>query len=167
MCTVLAIFGVGIGFSMQILTLIVQNAFPNAIVGTATAATNYFRQVGASVGSAIVGSMFIARLHDLLAQRLPISAGAVAAVPETRSPREGVEPSRRDPHPGDRVPITRRCYRSSCTWSCSPSSRSSCCSSSRRSRLRPWWRTRSLPNHSPRGQLVEMVDEGLMCRRPR
>jgi EmrB/QacA subfamily drug resistance transporter len=71
MCTVLAIFGVGIGFSMQILTLIVQNSFPNAIVGTATAATNYFRQVGASVGSAIVGSMFIARLHDLLAQRLP------------------------------------------------------------------------------------------------
>ena len=30
--------------------------------GTATAANNYFRQVGASLGSAIVGSLFVARL---------------------------------------------------------------------------------------------------------
>jgi len=71
MCTVLAIFGVGIGLANQILTLIVQNSFSNAIVGTATAANNYFRQVGASVGSAIVGSFFVARLHDFLADRLP------------------------------------------------------------------------------------------------
>ena len=88
MCTVLAIFGVGIGFSMQILTLIVQNAFPNAIVGTATAATNYFRQVGASVGSAIVGSMFIARLHDLLAQRLPhLGKGGSGGAGNSLTPR--------------------------------------------------------------------------------
>lgn len=71
MCTALAIFGVGIGLAQQILGLIVQNAFPNAVVGTATAATNYFRQVGASVGSAIVGSLFVSRLHDLLATKLP------------------------------------------------------------------------------------------------
>lgn len=70
MCAVLAVFGVGLGLSNQILTLIVQNSFSNAIVGTATAANNYFRQVGASVGSAIVGSFFVSRLHDLLAERL-------------------------------------------------------------------------------------------------
>lgn len=71
MCTVLGIFGVGLGLGLQILTLVVQNSFPNAIVGTATAANNYFRQVGASVGSAVVGSLFVSRLHDLLIEKLP------------------------------------------------------------------------------------------------
>ncbi|TMS51204.1 MFS transporter [Mycobacterium sp. DBP42] len=71
LCIYIGVFGVGIGMGMQILTLIVQNSFPNAVVGTATAATNYFRQVGASVGSAIVGSIFASRLVDLLAEKLP------------------------------------------------------------------------------------------------
>lgn len=71
LCAYIGVFGVGIGMGMQILTLIVQNSFPNAVVGTATAATNYFRQVGASVGSAIVGSIFASRLVDLLAEKLP------------------------------------------------------------------------------------------------
>lgn len=71
MCTVLGIFGVGIGLSNQILTLIVQNSVPNRIVGTATAASNYFRQVGATIGSAIVGSMFVQRLGELIAEKLP------------------------------------------------------------------------------------------------
>ncbi|HMR47726.1 MAG TPA: MDR family MFS transporter [Arachnia sp.] len=71
MCTVLGVFGVGIGLSNQILTLIVQNSVPNRIVGTATAASNYFRQVGATIGSAIVGSMFVQRLGESIAERLP------------------------------------------------------------------------------------------------
>lgn len=73
-CLYMAILGVGLGGSMQILTLIVQNEFPHRIVGTATAANNYFRQVGASLGSAIVGSMFVARLTSLLLERLPQAA---------------------------------------------------------------------------------------------
>ena len=76
LCVYTAVFGSGIGMGMQILTLIVQNAFPIAIVGTATAATTYFRQVGASVGSAIVGSIFALRLVDLLAERLPSTTGS-------------------------------------------------------------------------------------------
>lgn len=76
MCAALAVFGVGIGLSNQILTLIVQNSFPHAIVGTATAANNYFRQVGATVGSAIVGSVFVQRLQQFLAERLA-SLGSV------------------------------------------------------------------------------------------
>lgn len=75
MCGYMALLGVGIGMGMQILTLIVQNTFPGAIVGTATAATNYFRQVGASVGSAVVGSVFALRLVDLLADKLPGTSG--------------------------------------------------------------------------------------------
>ena len=79
LCLFIAVFGAGIGLSMQILVLIVQNSFPNRMVGTATASSNFFRQVGATVGSAVVGSVFVTRLHDLLAERLP-SATANAPV---------------------------------------------------------------------------------------
>ena len=58
--------GLGLGMSMQILILIVQNSFPVTEVGTATASNNYFRQIGASLGSAIVGSLFVAKLTQLL-----------------------------------------------------------------------------------------------------
>lgn len=71
MCVFLSVFGIGIGLTMQILVLIVQNSVPNRIVGTATASSNFFRQVGATVGSAVVGSLFISRLKDLLAENLP------------------------------------------------------------------------------------------------
>lgn len=74
-CAALAVLGVGLGLSMQILVLIVQNAFPLREVGTATAANNFFRQIGATLGSAVVGSLFTARLHDLVAERLPQSSG--------------------------------------------------------------------------------------------
>ncbi len=73
-CAYLAIFGLGLGMGMQILILIVQNTFPNSEVGTATAANNYFRQIGASIGSAVVGSLFASRLTALLTERLPSSA---------------------------------------------------------------------------------------------
>jgi EmrB/QacA subfamily drug resistance transporter len=65
-CTYLAVMGVGLGLAMQILILIVQNTFPAREVGTATAANNYFRQIGASLGSAVVGTIFASRLSDLL-----------------------------------------------------------------------------------------------------
>jgi EmrB/QacA subfamily drug resistance transporter len=67
-CGYLAVMGVGLGMSMQILVLIVQNSFPVTEVGTATASNNYFRQIGASLGSAVVGTLFVDRLTDLLAR---------------------------------------------------------------------------------------------------
>lgn len=69
-CIFLGVVGTGLGLSMQILTLIVQNSFPLRHVGTATAANNYFRQVGATLGSAVVGSLFANRLLDLVASHL-------------------------------------------------------------------------------------------------
>src|SRR6478609_7796139 len=70
-CSYLAIMGLGLGMSMQILILVVQNSFPVREVGTATASNNYFRQIGASLGSAIVGSLFVAKLTQLLTERMP------------------------------------------------------------------------------------------------
>ncbi|MGO2037172.1 MAG: DHA2 family efflux MFS transporter permease subunit [Brevibacterium sp.] len=60
----LALLGLGLGMSMQTLVLVVQNAFPVSMVGTATASNNYFRQVGATLGMAFIGSVFTQRLMD-------------------------------------------------------------------------------------------------------
>ncbi|HAM45881.1 MAG TPA: MFS transporter, partial [Propionibacteriaceae bacterium] len=74
----LFVFGTGLGFGQQILVLIVQNAFPDREVGTATAANNFFREIGASIGGAVVGALFSGRLSQLLAERLPAGAGEVS-----------------------------------------------------------------------------------------
>ncbi len=85
LCSYLALMGIGLGMSMQILILIVQNTFPNSEVGTATASNNYFRQIGASLGAAVVGSIFAANITRLLAERMPtggaISGGANSLTP--------------------------------------------------------------------------------------
>lgn len=79
-CLYMAIIGMGLGMSMQILTLIVQNTFPHKVVGTATAGNNYFRQVGSSLGSAVVGSVFAGRLAQLLSERFPAGMGESASM---------------------------------------------------------------------------------------
>ncbi len=79
-CGYLAVFGIGLGLGMQILVLIVQNSFPNSQVGTATAANNFFRQIGATLGSAVVGSVFTSRLVQLLGERLPNAEAATGGV---------------------------------------------------------------------------------------
>jgi hypothetical protein len=77
--------GIGLGTSMQILVLIVQNTFHVRMVGTATASNNYFRQIGATLGSAFVGSLFATRLFDLLGDRLPMT-GNVAGSAHSLTP---------------------------------------------------------------------------------
>ncbi len=69
-CFYLFVCGVGSGIGFQILIVIVQNSFPITEVGTATGAYSFLRQIGSSLGSAVVGSLFTSRLMDLLIQRL-------------------------------------------------------------------------------------------------
>ena len=66
----MVVIGLGIGLVMQVLVLVVQNSVPRRDMGTATAAANYFRQIGGSIGAAIVGSLFANRLTDQLSERL-------------------------------------------------------------------------------------------------
>ena len=67
----LFVFGFGLGGAMQILVLIVQNSFPITMVGTATAANNFFRQIGSAVGSAFVGGVFVSNLTQRLSENVP------------------------------------------------------------------------------------------------
>lgn len=67
----LFVTGIGVGVGLQILTLIVQNEFPHSEVGVATAGNSLFRQVGSTIGAALVGGLFTARLTVDVASRLP------------------------------------------------------------------------------------------------
>jgi EmrB/QacA subfamily drug resistance transporter len=49
--------GFGLGISMPIFNLIVQNAFDHSRLGVVTASVQLFRQIGATVGVAIMGSV--------------------------------------------------------------------------------------------------------------
>ncbi|MEU2913894.1 MFS transporter [Streptomyces massasporeus] len=71
----MAVLGAGIGMVMPVLILAVQNSVRPADLSTATSATNYFRQIGGSVGAAVFGTLFADRLADALADRLPARAG--------------------------------------------------------------------------------------------
>jgi EmrB/QacA subfamily drug resistance transporter len=50
--------GLGIGPSFAIFTIVVQNAVEGRILGAATSALTFFRQVGGSVGLALAGAIF-------------------------------------------------------------------------------------------------------------
>jgi predicted MFS family arabinose efflux permease len=67
----LFLLGLGIGCAWEVLVVVVQNSAPDAVVGTATAANSFFREIGVCLGSAVVGALFTARLGTLLAERLP------------------------------------------------------------------------------------------------
>lgn len=68
------IIGFGLGIGSQILVLIVQNEFPHNMVGTATAGNNFYRQIGSTLGTAVVGSVFTSRLTMLLGDKIPADA---------------------------------------------------------------------------------------------
>ena len=67
----LFLLGMGLGLQMQVFILIVQNTLPMDVVGSATAVNNFFRQIGASLGSAFVGGIFVGNLKDELGLRIP------------------------------------------------------------------------------------------------
>lgn len=54
--------GLGIGATLPVFTLAVQNAFEHSKLGIATASTQLFRSIGATVGTAVLGSVLNARL---------------------------------------------------------------------------------------------------------
>ncbi|HYL44403.1 MAG TPA: MDR family MFS transporter [Ktedonobacteraceae bacterium] len=63
------VLGLGLGFGMALYTIIVQNAWQNKI-GEATSALTFFRQIGATVALAAMGSImsaaYIPAFHDAL-----------------------------------------------------------------------------------------------------
>ncbi len=54
----MAVFGLGLGFVMQVLVVAVQNAVPYEELGTATSGVTFFRMIGGSFGTAVFGALF-------------------------------------------------------------------------------------------------------------
>jgi hypothetical protein len=76
------IAGVGIGPTLSVFTIVVQNAVPFNKLGVATSNLTFFRQIGGSVGLAISGTVFGQSLRDLLpAQVNPVFDQIKAAAP--------------------------------------------------------------------------------------
>jgi len=76
-CFYLFLFGAGLGLVMQVIILVVQNAVDASMIGTATSTNNYFREVGASLGVAVFGTIFANRLSERLTDAFA-STGATA-----------------------------------------------------------------------------------------
>jgi EmrB/QacA subfamily drug resistance transporter len=73
----LLILGAGIGLSMQVLVLTVQNTVDFTDLGVATSGVTFFRTIGSSFGAAIFGSLF----SNFLADRLPAALAASGVPP--------------------------------------------------------------------------------------
>ena len=65
------VLGIGMGFLMQITTLIVQNSVPPADMGVASSSRTFFQQIGGSIGVALFGAIFARRLTEVMSARLP------------------------------------------------------------------------------------------------
>lgn len=80
----LFVLGFGLGLSSEILVLIAQNEFSAEIVGTVTAANNFFREVGTTLGASIVGAIFTNGVAAQLARHLgPLGGTAALGVDES------------------------------------------------------------------------------------
>ena len=79
----MVVLGLGIGMFMQVMVLIVQNSAARADLGAATSSVNLARQIGSSVGVALVGALFIHRLTVRLAAQLGRATAAHATATVT------------------------------------------------------------------------------------
>jgi MFS family permease len=65
------ILGIGMGFLMQITSVIVQNSVEPRDIGVASSARTFFQQIGGSLGVALLGAVFARRLTDSMTAKLP------------------------------------------------------------------------------------------------
>ena len=73
---VMVVIGIGLGMCMQTYTLIVQNAVPREELGVATSAVQFFRNVGSTIGTAVLGSVMSSNLMPKIQAQLPPEAMA-------------------------------------------------------------------------------------------
>jgi EmrB/QacA subfamily drug resistance transporter len=66
----MVLLGLGLGPSIPLYTLAVQNAVDPRKMGVATSMTTFFRSMGSTVGIAVVGSMFATTLSEGVSTRL-------------------------------------------------------------------------------------------------
>jgi EmrB/QacA subfamily drug resistance transporter len=74
----MVLLGLGLGPSIPLYTIAIQNSVPPQQLGVTTSMVTFFRQMGSTVGIAVVGSLFATSLSHELAARMP---GATEGLP--------------------------------------------------------------------------------------
>ncbi len=77
------VMGSGLGFTMQVLVIAVQNSVARTEIGVATSSVQFFRQMGGSFGAALFGAVLTSRLAVHLAD-------AAAGAPKGALPAKGL-----------------------------------------------------------------------------
>ena len=76
---IMLVIGMGLGMVMQVLVIAVQNAVSYRELGVATSGATLFRFIGGSVGTAVLGAIFAARLGHELVRFLPSGTASAPA----------------------------------------------------------------------------------------
>lgn len=75
------VLGLGIGLTMQVLTIAVQNTVDYTDLGTATSGVTFFRTLGSSFGTAVFGTIYTSALTPVCAMPSPGPCGRAARGP--------------------------------------------------------------------------------------
>jgi EmrB/QacA subfamily drug resistance transporter len=76
----MVLLGIGIGPSIPLFTLALQSAVPPRRIGVATSMAMFSRQMGATVGLAVLGTVFAAALASGLAAHVPFMVAFTGAI---------------------------------------------------------------------------------------
>ena len=74
------VIGLGLGMTMPVLVLVVQNASPHRDIGMVSAATNFVRSLGGTIGAAVMGAIYAAGLNSSLESK--VTPAQLAALPD-------------------------------------------------------------------------------------
>ncbi|MBI2866147.1 MAG: MFS transporter [Chloroflexi bacterium] len=86
----IVIVGFGLGMTMPVFTIAVQNAVPYRIMGIATSSTQFVRSIGGSVGLALLGAFMVSQFASGVAADVP--AAVRQALPPERLDQLSHEP---------------------------------------------------------------------------
>ena len=67
----IVLLGLGLGTTMPLYTIAVQNAVPYQVMGVATSSTQFFRAIGGTLGLAVLGSVMTNRFASVLTGAVP------------------------------------------------------------------------------------------------
>jgi len=101
------VIGLGLGLSMQVYTLVVQNVVAQRELGVATAAIQFFRNIGSTIGTAVLGTVMTAQMAtSIQAQLEKIPAEQMAALQQSGGDIDssGLESAVLDPAALEKLP---------------------------------------------------------------
>jgi EmrB/QacA subfamily drug resistance transporter len=86
------ITGLGMGVLMSLFVVVVQNAFPPAVMGQVTSSLTFFRSIGATIGVAVFGWLMTTRFNATLDANLPAVLKQMGLAEKLADPRASLSP---------------------------------------------------------------------------